>query len=130
MPPRKKGASATAKPKKKNNHLTEVLNAVSMKTPCEYNPKDVSAYVLTLFMSESSDLRHIVNRINRCHFSTPDPLIFKYYVESVPKGFRRLKFTKKTKEGEAETEKIEALMKEYGISKKEAAKSLTKGLTL
>ena len=130
MPPRKKGATASPKPKKKNNHLTEVLKAVTMKQPCEYNPKDVSAYILTLFMSEDRGLGQIVRKINTCHFNTPDPLIFKYYVEAVPKGFRRTKFTKKTKQAENEQEKIEALMKEYGISKKEAMQSLTKGLTL
>jgi hypothetical protein len=129
MPP-KKGAKTAKSPKKKNNHLTEVLNAVTMKAPCDYNPKDVSAYVLSLFMSEDQGLRHIVNDINMCHFSTPDPLIFKYYVESVPKGFRRTKFTKKTKDAEDNKAKVEALMKEYGISQREAMQSLTKGLEL
>jgi hypothetical protein len=98
-----------------------------MKSPCEYNHKDVSAYVLSLFMSEDRGLNRIVNKINMCHFSTPDPLIFKYYVEAVPKGFRRTKFTKKTKEADDIQAKLEELMKEHGISKREAMKSLTKG---
>lgn len=127
MPPRKSAGTKTTKTKKNKNHLTEVLNAVSMKSPCEYDPKDVSAYILSLFMSEDRGLNRIVNKINMCHFSTPDKLIFKYYVEAVPKGFRRTKFTKKTTEGKEAQERLEALMKEHGISKREAIHSLTKG---
>ena len=123
MPPRKTNKT----PKKKNNHLTEVLNAVTVKSPCEYNPKDVSAFVLSLFLSEDRGLSRIVNEINKCHFTTPDPLIFKYYVEKVPKGFRRTKFTKKTAQGKERDEQIETLMQEHGISKREAIQSLTKG---
>lgn len=127
MAPRKSSAPKKPKTTKNKNHLTEVLNAVTMKSPCEYEPKDVSAYILSLFMSEDRGLSKIVNKINMCHFSTPDKLIFKYYVEAVPKGFRRTKFTKKTAAGKEEQEKLEAMMKEYGISKREAMQSLTKG---
>ena len=126
MPP-KKGTAKAKSPKKKSNHLTEVLNAVTMKAPCEYNPKDVAAYVLSLFMSEDKGLSRIVNKINMCQFATPDKLIFKYFVEAVPKGFRRTKFTKKTAQGKERDAQIEALMKDYGISKREAIQSLTKG---
>lgn len=127
MPPRKSAGTKKAKTTKNKNHLTEVLNAVTMKSPCEYDPKDVSAYILSLFMSEDRSLSRIVNKINMCHFSTPDKLIFKYYVEAIPKGFRRTKFTKKTADAKEIQEKLEVLMKEHGISKREAMHSLTKG---
>jgi hypothetical protein len=123
----RKSAGKKTKTTKNKNHLTEVLNAVTMKSACEYEPKDVSAYILSLFMSEDRGLNKIVNKINMCHFSTPDKLIFKYYVDAVPKGYRRTKFTKKTAQGKEEQEKIDAMMNEYGISKREAIKSLTKG---
>lgn len=127
MPPRKNVGTKKSKTTKNKNHLTEVLNAVTMKSPCEYEPKDVSAYILSLFVSEDRGLNKIVNKINMCHFSTPDKLIFKYYVEAIPKGFRRMKFTKKTAQGKEEQEKLEAMMREHGISKREAIQSLTKG---
>ena len=81
--------------KRKTNHLTEVLNAVTLKTPCEYRPKEVSAFVLSLFLSEDPKLAEIVNKINKYQFSLTDELIFKYYVDTIPKGKRYLKFTKK-----------------------------------
>jgi hypothetical protein len=127
MAPKKSTGTKTKKSTKNKNHLTEVLNAVTMKSPCEYEPKDVSAYILSLFMSEDRGLNKIVNKINMCHFSTPDKLIFKYYVNAIPKGFRRTKFTKKTAQGKEEQEKLEVMMKEHGISKREAMQSLTKG---
>ena len=63
---------AKAKSPKKKNHLTEVLNAVTVKTPCEYNPKEVSAYVVSLFLSEDQKLCEIVNEINPYLFSLTD----------------------------------------------------------
>jgi hypothetical protein len=125
--PPKKDTGTKKAPAKKNNHLTEVLNAVTVKSPCDYNPKDVSAYILSLFLSEDKGLRKIVNEINKYHFSLPDKLIFKYYVETVPKGFRRTKFTKKTAQGKERDEQLAELMKEHGISKREAIRSLAKG---
>lgn len=108
---------------KKPSHLTEVLNAVNLKSPCQYNRKEVSAYVLSLFLSEDPDLCQIVNEINPLHFSLDDDLIFKYYVSKVPKANRRLKFTQKSKEASDRDERIKALMKEHNISKREAGLS-------
>lgn len=111
-------------PKKKSNHLSEVLNAVTQKTPCEYNPKEVSAYVLSLFLSEDKELCDTVNKINKFHFSLDDRIIFKYYVGKVPRGYRKIKFTQKTKESEERDKEVKKLMEEYGISKREARLSL------
>ena len=116
-------AKKASQPKKKN-HLTEVLNAVTLKSPCEYNPKDFSAFVLSLFLSEDPKLSRIVNEINQWQFNLPDELIFKYYVHTVPKGRRYLKFTKKSKEAKDKDERIKQLMDEHGISKREASLSL------
>ena len=78
----KKGTKSPAK--KKSNHLTEVLNAVNLKQPCEYKPKEFSAWVLSLFLSEDPQLINIVNRVNQYQFTLDDKLIFKYYVDVVP----------------------------------------------
>ena len=112
------------KPKKKN-HLTEVLNAVTLKTPCEYNPKEVSAFVLSLFLSEDPKLSKIVNEINKYQFSLTDEVVFKYYLDMIPQGKRFLKFTKKSKVSKDKEEDIKQLMELYGVSKREASLSLT-----
>lgn len=117
-------AKATPK-KKKSNHLTEVLNAVTLKTPCEYKPKEFSAFVLSLFLSEDRQLCKIVNEINEFQFSLTDELIFKYYVDKIPKGRRYMKFTKKSVVAKDKDEQIKKLMEEFGISKREASLSLT-----
>ena len=109
---------------KKKSHLTEVLNAVTQKTPCDYNPKEFNAYILSLFLSEDRELCDIVNRINQYQFSLDDRLVFKYYVKTVPKKYRRISFTKKSKESEEKDKKIKQLMEEHGISKREASLSL------
>ncbi len=120
----KKGST---KPKNKNNHLTEVLNAVTLKSPCAYNPKEVSAFVLSLFLSEDPKLAEIVNKINKYQFSLTDKVIFRYYVDVIPKGERYLKFTKKSKISTDNKNDIKQLMELYGVSKREASLSLTEG---
>lgn len=109
---------------KKSNHLGECLSAINNKTPCDYDPKHVSAYVLSLFVSEHKGLIELSNNINHLQFELPDQLVFKYYVKSVPKGYRNMKFTKKTEQSKEKDKKIKELMDIYGISKREASLSL------
>ena len=117
-------AKAKAKSAKKGNHLTEVLNAINLKEKCNYNPKEVSAWVISLFLSEDPELIEIVNKINELHFSLDDRLIFKYYVSKVPQKRRYIKFTKKTKESKDQETEVKHLMETYGVSKREAQLSL------
>ena len=109
---------------KKGNHLTEVLNAINLKEPCNYNPKEVSAWVISLFLSEDPQLIEIVNNINKNHFSLDDRLIFRYYVSKVPAKRRYIKFTKKSKESKDQEAEIKHLMETYGVSKREAQLSI------
>jgi len=117
-------AKAKAKSTKKGNHLTEVLNAINQKTPCNYNPKEVSAWVLSLFLSEDPELIEIANKMNEYHFSLDDRLIFRYYVSKVPAKRRYIKFTKKSQESKDQDEQVKHLMETYGVSKREAQLSL------
>lgn len=103
-----------------------MLNAINTKTPCNYNPKEVSAWVISLFLSEDPELIEIVNKINQYHFSLDDKLIFRYYVSKIPKKKRFIKFTKKSKESK-DNEKVKSLMETYGVSKREALLSIGKG---
>lgn len=109
---------------KKRSHLTEVLNAINLKTPCDYNPKEVSAWVISLFLSEDPELIEIVNKINKNHFSLDDRLIFKYYVSKVPQKRRYIKFTKKSQKSKDQENEVKHLMDTYGVSKREAQLSL------
>ena len=117
-------AKAKAKPKKKGSHLTEVLNAINLKEPCNYNPKEVSAWVISLFLSEDPNLIEIVSEMNKNHFTLDDRLIFKYYVEKVPQKRRYIKFTKKSQESKDKEDDVKYLMETYGVSKREAILSL------
>lgn len=109
---------------KKGNHLTEVLNAINLKQPCNYNPKEVNAYVISLLLSEDNELLEIVNDINKHQFTLDDRLIFKYYVSKVPAKRRFLKLTKKTQESKDLSDDVKYLMETYGVSKREALLSL------
>ena len=112
---------------KKGSHLTEVLNAINQKQPCDYNPKEVSMWVISLFMFEDPQLAKIANEINPYLFSLDDKLIFKYYMSKVPAKRRYLKFTKKDKQTEETEEKVKYLMETQGVSRREALLSLGKG---
>ena len=101
-----------------------MLNAINQKQPCNYNPKEVSAWVISLFLSEDPELIEIVNEINKYHFMLDDRLIFRYYVSRVPAKKRHISFTKKTKESKVQEDNIKYLMDTYGISKREALLSL------
>jgi hypothetical protein len=65
-------AKKGSKTPKKSSHLTEVLNAVNLKQPCNYKPKEFNAWVLSLFLSEDPQLIDIVNRINQFQFNLDD----------------------------------------------------------
>lgn len=111
--------------KKKGNHLTEVLNAINLKEPCKYNPKEVNAWIISLFLSEDPQLIEIVNTINEYQFNLDDELIFKYYVSKVPQKRRYIKFTKKSKTSDDLSGDVKYLMETYGVSKREALLSIT-----
>lgn len=108
---------------KKSNHLFECLNAINNKTSCDYNPKEVSPYILTLFMAEHKGLINIASEVNHHLFDIPPQLVMKYYVDTVPKGYRNMKFTKKTEVAKDKDKRIKELMDTYGISKREAVLS-------
>ena len=109
---------------KKGNHLTEVLNAINLKEKCDYNPKEVSAWVISLFLSEDPELIEIANKINEFQFTLDDRLIFRYYVSKVPAKRRYIKFTKKSQESKDQESEIKHLIETYGVSKREAQLSL------
>lgn len=110
--------------KVKKQSLTDVLNAINKKTPIEYDKKSVSSYVISLFMAQDPELIKFANRVNELQFFLPDELIFKYYLNAVPKKQRFIKFTKKDEKTKEKEEEIAKLSEEMGISKREARLSI------
>lgn len=121
----KKPQAKKSTTKKKSNHLFDAIGAINSKQSIDYDPKQASAYIITLFLSEDPSLLRVINDdINRLHFHLTDKMIFKYYHKQVPAKNRRLSFTKKSAEAVDRDEEIKHLMETYNISKREASLSL------
>jgi len=107
--------------------LTEVLDSINLKVPIDYNKdncKDVSMWVILKFYSQETDCIDIVNEINDNMYYIPEPLVYKILFDKIPAGRRYIKYTRAIKKVNNYEEKIELLMKEYGISNNEARMSL------
>ena len=101
------------------------LNAINYKTEVEYNKKIAPAFLLSLWLSHDKELLPIINRVNEIHFSLPDHLIFRYYMEKIPRGKRFLKWTKKDtdkKQDKRLSEMLKEISMKYDISKAEFGK--------
>jgi hypothetical protein len=115
-----------SKKEKKPNDLFATLNSITQKKPIPggYSKKEANAYILLLWLSHSPGLLPIINKINKYQFQLPDELVYKYLFHMVPKGFRKIYWTKGKKLTEKQKSDIKELMDEYNISDKEARLSL------
>ena len=104
--------------------IFDFLNSINNKTKLEYEKKDLNTYILSLWLSHSSDVIHLVNNINECLFTLPDDLVYKYYMKSIPKKRRFIKWSSKEKKDLKREKSIQKVMDTYGISRNEALKSL------
>lgn len=105
------------KPVKKGPNIFDFLNQICFKTKkYEYSKKDVSAYMLSLWLSHEKDLISTVNDLNHFQFKLPDDLIYKYYYDRVPKGKRFIRWTKKETVDKKTKVKLDALKEKYNIS--------------
>lgn len=104
--------------------IFDFLNSINNKTKLEYNKKDLSSYMLSLWLSHSPDTIHIVNKINECLFTLPDELVYKYFMKSIPKKRRFIKWSQKEKKDVEKEKKIEEIQLTYNVSRNEAIKSL------
>ncbi len=113
-----------AKPKeRKPNDLFNVIDSVCLKLPVEYDKKEVSSFILTLWLSHDKELMPWVDEVNSILFNVPDKLVYKYFFSKIPKKKRFIKWIKKNKD-EKKDKLVEELVNKYGISKKEALQSL------
>jgi len=101
--------------------LFDILDQIKFKTSkYEYNKKDASAFMISMFLSLDSNLIDIVNKINSLQFGLDDDIIYKYYMDKVPKGRRYLKWPKKDPKDKQFDKDVEQEMSEKGLSKREA----------
>lgn len=110
--------------KRKPNDLFGTLNSINNKTPIEYSKKEASAYIVSLWLAQDRGLIGLVNNVNEVLFGLPDELVYKFYYNAVPKRKRFIRWTKKSNEYKELEAKAKQLQDEYGISKREAFRSL------
>jgi len=108
-----------------NKKFFECLNSLFYKKKVEYNKKDCSAYLLSMWLAHDPDLIAIVNKINHLQFRLKDDIIYQYYFDKIPKGRRFIRWTKKEKEDKNTSKIIDSIIEEYNCSKQEAKKILS-----
>ena len=102
------------------NLFTYIEQLRTKSTTHEYDPKLAPPYLLTLGLSNcNSDLK-TVNALNQFLFTLPPEIVYKYYMDAIPRGKKFVKWPKKEKK--EKTKEIEELMFQYNISKIEATK--------
>lgn len=110
--------------KKKNNrksiNIFTFLNAINYKNKVSYDKKVAPAYLLTMWLAHDPTLLELSQKINHLQFTIPDDIIYQYYWYKVPKGRRFIKWTKKTEKEKNREKKIQELMSERKLSKREA----------
>ena len=108
--------------KKKN--IFDFINALCYKKDIQYDKKEASSYILSLWLSHDKELIDMVNDINPYLFTLPDEAVWQYYYDKIPKGKRFIKWIKKESMSKEDENKVNELMQQYDISKREAQLSL------
>ena len=97
------------------------LNQIYYKTKkLKYDKKICKSYMLSLWLSHDISLLNIVQKMNFLQFNLPDRIIYDYYFDSVPKGKRYIKWTKKTPEDKAKDKDLKEIKEKYNVSKMKA----------
>ena len=98
--------------------IFDFLNQINNKTSkFVYDKKIAPAYQLSMWLSHNINLIDIVQEINHLQFNLNDDIIYKYYMDKVPKKRRFIKWTKKSKTNEKDIDKT---MIKYNVSANEA----------
>jgi len=84
-----------------------------------YDKKICNGYLLLMWLSHDQQLMPIVHKINRLQWYVPDGIIYEYLMDQVPRGKRFVKWTKKTPENKKKSKRVEELMEETNLSKRE-----------
>lgn len=110
----------------KPNDLFATLKSITQKTPIPegYSKKHANSFILLLWMSEFIHLLPTINKINEYQHKLPDELVYKALYHSIPKGFRKFRWTKGRKLTDKQKNDIKELTDMYNISEREARLSL------
>jgi len=101
--------------------LFTYLNQIYYKTNrYEYSKKLAPAYMLSMWLSHDNSLIDIVNKINGLQFLLKDDIIYKYYMNKVPKGKRWIKWVKKDPKDKEFDKEVKKEMESRKLSKREA----------
>ena len=97
----------------------DFATAIQIKSKLEYDPKAANGYMLMLHFSHDNQLFNIIGVLNQRIFNTsiPNKAVYQYLHDKIPRGRRFIKWIKKDK---LKDNKVESLMKEYNLSKREA----------
>ena len=112
--------------KKKDNSLFDAINSINDKQKRDINHKNVTGFILTLWMAENKELIEYANKINPYIFNLPDKIVYKYFYNAVPEKKRFVKWTAKEKLSKENDNKINELCVKYNISPREAKLSIDK----
>ena len=109
------------KKKKKNNPFDYIKQITTKRKPkdFEYDKKICSGYLLSFFLSHSTDLLPLVQDMNRVQYYVKDKYVYDYYYDVIPQGDSWLGLIKK-KVDNKEKEEIEEIKLKYQVSTREA----------
>jgi hypothetical protein len=99
--------------------IFDFINSINNKKRIEYDKKDLSGYMLSLWLSHDKECIFYVNELNKYLFNIKDEYIYEYYFNKIPKKKRFIKYIKKTKE---KKDYLQIIMNKYNISRNEAKK--------
>jgi hypothetical protein len=91
-----------------------------------YDKKIANSYLMLMWLSHDSSLISHIHKINYLQWYVPDDIIYEYLMDIIPKGKRFIKWDKKSPEDKKRQKKIEEIMLESKLSKREAMRVLNK----
>ena len=97
--------------------IFDFLNSINEKKKIQINEKDFSPYMVSLWLSHSSDCISIVNEFNPYLFNMSPKSAYEFFYDKIPKKKRFIKFTKKEKSDESKN--LLLLREKKNLSKKE-----------
>lgn len=104
----------------KEIRIYDFLNAIFNKTDLPYDKSIAPAYMLCIWLSHDAKLIEIVNAITPYLGIIPDEQIYNYFMISVPRGKRFIKWIPKEKVDKKMEEIIQGLMEKRNLSYQEA----------
>jgi len=91
-----------------------------------YDKKIANSYLLLMWLSHDPQLIQYIHKINCLQWYIPDDIIYEYLMYEIPKGRRFIKWTKKGTADKKKEKRIQELVENTNLSKREASIVLNK----